>query len=445
MQVLKFGGTSIGSAEAIKRTANIISGIDDKTIIVLSAFSGITNLLSQINSFLLFGQLEKANLVAEEIQERHQDIISNLFTNDDYKNQAVKILNKHLNTLTDQFHESLLDFHPNEILAVGELLSSQIILAYFKELKLDVSLINALDYMRLNRNNEPDQSITKDLLGNLINNCSDQIIITQGYICRNHEGTIDNLKRGGSDYTAAIIGAATNASAIQIWTDIDGLHNNDPRFVNNTEPIASISFEEAAELAYFGAKVLHPQSILPAKEANIPVLLKNTFEPSKAGTLIQRQIFNEGVRAIAAKDGITSIKIKSYRMLMSYGFLKNVFEVFEKYQTPIDVITTSEVAVSLTIDETEHLEKIIDQLQVFGEVTLENELSIISVVGYFPSDQVGFGAQIMTALAEIPIRMISYGGSLHNISLIVKNDDKVRALNNLQTHIFQKEVNLQIA
>lgn len=442
MQVLKFGGTSIGSADAIKCTVDIVATLEHKCIIVFSAFSGVTNLLNDICSFLLLGQLDKANLAIDALRTRHQNIINKLFTNEKYKNKAVQILNRHLNTIGEQINESLINFNSKVILAQGELISSQVILTYFKELNLDVTLINALDYMRLNENHEPEQLITKNLLGELINKCPHQYIITQGYICKNYKGEIDNLKRGGSDYSAAIIGVATEAETIQIWTDIDGLHNNDPRFVVGTEPITSLSFEEAAELAYFGAKVLHPQSILPAKEANIPVLLKNTFEPSRPGTLIKKLNFIDGVRAIAAKDGITSIKIKSYRMLMSYGFLKNVFEVFEKFKTPIDVITTSEVGVSLTIDNTQHLQKIVNQLSGFGEVTVENELSVICIVGYFPPEQVGLGAQIMTALKDIPIQMISFGGSLHNVSLIVKSEDKVSALNNLHSHLFVKEDNL---
>lgn len=440
MQVLKFGGTSIGSADAIKSTSEIISAIEHKCIIVFSAFSGVTNLLSDISSFLLLGQLDKANLAVGVLRIRHQNIINDLFVNDIYKNKAIQILNKHLNTLSEPINQSLINFDPKEILAQGELISSQVILTYFKEINLNVTLINAFDYMRLNENHEPDQRVTKNLLGKLINKCPHQYIITQGYICRNNKGDIDNLKRGGSDYSAAIIGVATEADNIQIWTDIDGLHNNDPRFVEGTDPITSLSFEEAAELAYFGAKVLHPQSILPAKEANIPVLLKNTFEPSKAGTLIKKQNFVDGVRAIAGKNGITSIKIKSYRMLMSYGFLKNVFEVFEQHKTPIDVITTSEVGVSVTIDNTKNLQKIVDQLSAFGEVTVEDELSIICVVGYFPAGQVGLGAQIMTALQDIPIRMISFGGSLHNVSLIVKREHKVFALNNLHSHLIEKKL-----
>jgi len=438
MQVLKFGGTSIGSASAIKSTVDIISSTDSQRIVVFSAFSGITNLLTDITSSLILGRFEKASLALEAVVARHTHIINDLFQIEAYKNRAFQILNRHISVIQKQIDERPIHFNQNEILAQGELLSSHIILAYFKELNLEASLIDALDYMYINEDEEPDYEKTTKRLSQLIEPQSDQFIITQGYICTNHLGAIDNLKRGGSDYSAAIIGVALDAEVIQIWTDIDGLHNNDPRFVRDTTPINALSFEEAAELAYFGAKILHPQSILPAKEANIPVLLKNTFEPSRAGTIIKKQAFIGGVRAIAAKDSITSIKIKSYRMLMAYGFLKNVFELFEEYKTPIDVITTSEVAVSLTIDNNQHLEKIINRLSSFGEVIVEDQLSIICLVGYFPAEQVGITAQVLTAVDTIPIRMISFGGSLHNISLIVRSEDKVAALNNLHQHLFEK-------
>lgn len=438
MQVLKFGGTSIGSADAIKSTADIISAIDSQSIIVFSAFSGVTNLLTEINSSLTLKKFKEASLRIETVLGLHTKIINDLFHTDNYKNQAIQILNVHICILKEQITRGHINFTPKEILAQGELISSKVIFTYFNELCLDTSLISALDYMRITENEEPDQTLINSLLGNLVNNCSSQFIITQGYICKNHSGDIDNLKRGGSDYSAAIIGVAVHAEAIQIWTDIDGLHNNDPRFVSGTSPIKSLSFEEAAELAYFGAKILHPQSLLPAKEANIPVLLKNTFDPSRAGTIIKKQKFKDGVRAIAGKDSITSIKIKSYRMLMAYGFLKNVFQVFEEYKTPIDVITTSEVAVSLTIDNPLHLHEIVHKLSTYGEVTVEDGLSIICLVGYFPAEQVGIGAQTLAALDTIPIRMISFGGSLHNISLVVKSEDKTTALNRLHQHIFEE-------
>jgi aspartate kinase len=445
MQVLKFGGTSIGSADAIKRVVDIISSQDQQCIAVFSAFSGVTNLLNDISSFFLLGHYDKSKLAAEAILTRHQNIINDLFISDTYKDQATQILNRHMNVVAQQVNENSSNFKPKEILAQGELISSQIILIYFKEIGLDVSSINALDFMRLDENQEPDQKKIKKLLHEVVADCPSQYILTQGYICRNVAGEINNLKRGGSDYSAALIGVAIDADTIQIWTDIDGLHNNDPRFVDGTKPITSLSFEEAAELAYFGAKVLHPQSILPAKEANIPVLLKNTFQPGKPGTLIQKQCFENGVRAIAGKDGITTIKIKSYRMLMSYGFLQNIFEIFERYKTSIDVITTSEVGVSLTIDNTRYIEKIINELSTFGEVTVENEKSIVSIVGYFPADQVGVGAQILDAIKNIPICMISFGGSQHNFSLIINTKDKINALNQLHNYIFTCEDKLELA
>ena len=439
MQVLKFGGTSVGSANAIKSSIKIISAVETQAIVVFSAISGVTNLFGEINTALLLKDIPQVARIAGEIRRLHVDIINSLFEKNVSKQSAIDIVDQYLKTIELKMTNNKTP-NPKEILALGELISSNIIFSYFNALGLDARLINAQDYMRIDENEEPDHEEIKGLLQELISDISNKYIITQGYICKNKQGQVDNFKQGGSDYSATILGMATDAEMIQIWTDIDGLHNNDPQFVNNTKPITSLSFEETAELAYFGAKILHPQSLLPAKKANIPVLLKNTFEPTKPGTIIQKQVFKDGVRAIAAKDGITSIKIKSYRMLMSYGFLKKVFEIFERHKTPIDVITTSEVAVSLTIDSRLNLQNIVDQLSSFGEVTVEDQLSVVCVVGYFPSKQVGMGMQVFSALKKIPIRMISFGGSQHNISLIIKSKYKVAALNDLHSCFF-REIN----
>jgi aspartate kinase len=325
-------------------------------------------------------------------------------------------------------------------------LSTNLVQLYLEESDITSSLISALDFMEVDENNEPKPCVLSEKITPILaNNPRQNLWITQGFICKDSSGEVSNLQRGGSDYTASLIGAAIGAKEIQIWTDIDGMHNNDPRYVENTFSIKEISFDEAAELAYFGAKILHPQSLIPAKENNIPVWLKNTFNPSSIGTIIRNKTVNNGVTAIAAKDGITAIKIKSYRMLMAYGFLKKVFEVFEKYQTPIDMITTSEVAVSLTIDDTSNLNAILEELNPFGKIEVDSNLSIVCVAGDFSQNKEGISATVFNSLKDIPIRMISYGGSNYNTSLLVKTEHKTAALKALNTGLFQKKLRLQEA
>ena len=434
MKVLKFGGTSVGSAKSILQVIDIIQNTSGKKVVVFSAFSGVTNLLvalgdssshvsSKLNDF-------KSSCVA---------IIDNLFETNSYKQVAYNFLVLTLEKINDVLSNEVNEQTQRFLVAQGELISSHVIQFYMQEQGVNSRLIPALDFMRTNENNEPNIELINSLLHPVLNEKPSNLYITQGFICRDIDGKINNLQRGGSDYTASLIGAAINAEEIQIWTDIDGMHNNDPRYVEDTFSVEEVSFDEAAELAYFGAKILHPQSLIPAKEKGIPVLLKNTFDPNKKGTIIKNNTVSTGVTSIAAKDGITAIKIKSYRMLMAYGFLKNVFEVFETYKTPIDMITTSEVAVSLTIDNNENIEFIEKELAVFGNVEVDSDLSIICVAGDFSQSKEGFSATIFSALKNIPIRMISYGGSNYNISLLVKTSDKKAALNSLNEQLFEKQ------
>lgn len=439
MVVMKFGGTSVGSAESIKQVVNIITKKEGKKIVVLSAFSKVTNLLVAINNDYQSG----SDSLTESIQNllsRCLDVVHPLFETTQYLDIALEFINSKIEDMVSLTHQPVNRQNLNIILAQGEIISTNIVQLYLEEQQLESQLISALDFMVLDENNEPDLSKISTALNNKLENLTNNTIITQGFICRNATGLIANLERGGSDYTASLIGAVTSSEVIEIWTDIDGMHNNDPRFVVNTFSVEEVSFDEAAELAYFGAKILHPQSLIPAKNANIPVLLKNTFHPEAKGTIIKNAAVNNGVTSIAAKDGITAIKIKSYRMLLAYGFLKKVFEVFETYKTPIDMITTSEVAVSLTIDNPKYLQQIISELEPFGAIELDTDLSIVCVAGDFSQNKEGISAQVFHALKHIPIRMISYGGSNYNTSLLVKTTDKIEALNALNTHLFQEKL-----
>jgi len=436
MKVLKFGGTSVGSAARMKDVAKLICDGDQK-IVVLSAMSGTTNNLVEISDYLyknnIAGALEKINT----LEQKYFDVIDELYSTPGNKAEAkdtVKLLFDYMRS----FSKSVFTlFEEKVILAQGELLSTTIFQLYLKEIGESSALIPALEFMRIDKNAEPDLNfITENLAIQLAEQPDKTIYITQGFICRNIYGEIDNLQRGGSDYTASLVGAAVNASEIQIWTDIDGMHNNDPRFVEGTKPVPVLHFEEAAELAYFGAKILHPTCILPAKLANIPVRLLNTMEPKAPGTLISTQSKKGKIEAVAAKDGITAIKIKSGRMLLAHGFLRKVFEIFESYQTPIDMVTTSEVGVSVSIDNPKRLDEIVNELKKFGTVTVDTDMVIICVVGDMPYENVGFQAKVVGAMSEIPVRMISYGGSNYNISFLIKSTDKKRALNALSAALF---------
>lgn len=434
MKVLKFGGTSVGSVESIRQVVEIINQTPGKKIVVLSAFSGITNLLVELST-LLKNQQKPYDKI-QQLEKRCLQIINYLFETNNSKKAASNFLELRINEIEAFFSSSFSSDVERIILAQGEIISTHIIQFYLQEKEVDSVLISALDFMRIDENGEPNSNQIKNLLNPILQEKTSTTYLTQGFICKDQLGNISNLNRGGSDYSASLIGAALEVNEIQIWTDIDGMHNNDPRFVENTFSINKISFDEAAELAYFGAKILHPQSLFPAKEQGIPVLVKNTFQPEQKGTLISNNSSGKSVTSIAAKDGIIAIKIKSYRMLMAYGFLKKVFEVFETYKTPIDMITTSEVAISLTIDNYTHLNKILEELQPFGSIEIDTDLSIVCVVGDFSQDKEGISTNIFKALKNIPIRMISYGGSNYNISLLVKTTDKPEALNVLNRALF---------
>ncbi len=439
MVVMKFGGTSVGSSKSIKEVVNIIIANSEEKVVVLSAFSGVTNLLVSINNHYENKDLTRLSFCFESLEEKCLEIINSLFESSTYKEVAQNFLSVKIEQIREIINTSFTKKKANIIIGQGEIISTNIVQFYLQEKGVSSSLISALDFMKTDQNNEPDIHFTSERLETTLKEKSSDIYITQGFICRDADGDISNLDRGGSDYTASLIGSAIGAREIQIWTDIDGMHNNDPRYVENTFSIEEISFDEAAELAYFGAKILHPQSLIPAKNSNIPVLLKNTFNPGQKGTIIRNSSVNEGVTSIAAKDGITAIKIKSYRMLLAYGFLKKVFEVFETYQTPIDMITTSEVAVSLTIDNASNLSSIIKDLEHYGLVEIDSDLSIVCVAGDFSQNKGGTSARVFNALKHIPIRMISYGGSNYNISLLVKTSDKKAALNALNHHLFEIE------
>ncbi len=436
MHVLKFGGTSVGSPERIKGLIDIID-VRQKQIVVLSAVSGTTNKLVAIAQALYEYNHVKAIELIDSLHLFYADFVQKLYTDSIYLVQAEVLINHHFNAIR-AFTQDLFTINEERvILAQGELISTALFQLYLQEKGVVSVLLPALDFMRTDAEGEPDIAYTTTHLQPLIDSHPEvSLFITQGYICRNAFGEVDNLKRGGSDYSASLIGAALRASEIQIWTDIDGMHNNDPRIVKNTRPLSQLSFDEAAELAYFGAKILHPQSILPARKYRIPVRLLNTMQPSAKGTLITEQSGTETIKAIAAKDGIVAINILSSRMLLAHGFLRKVFEVFERYATPIDMITTSEVAVSVTIDNTTHLEKIRAELAIFGEVKVDVDCSIICVVGNFAASAHGYASRVFEGLKHIPIRMISYGGSDNNISLLVKTQDKNEALKSLHGRLF---------
>ena len=436
MKVLKFGGTSVGSAARMKNVANLILNGEQK-IVVLSAMSGTTNSLVEIADYFYknntSGALERINM----LEHTYSDVISELYSTEIYLNKAQEIILSHFDYLRSFSKSVFTVFEEKAILAQGELLSTNMFQLYLEENGANSVLLPALDFMRIDKNSEPDNAfIAENLKKILAENPGKDIYITQGYICRNFYGEIDNLQRGGSDYSASLIGAAIKADEIQIWTDIDGMHNNDPRYVVGTKPVPMLHFEEAAELAYFGAKILHPTCILPAKLHNIPVRLLNTMDPAAPGTIISNKRKKGIIEAVAAKDGITAIKIKTGHMLLAYGFLRKVFEIFESNQTPIDMITTSEVGVSVTIDNTRKLEEILNDLKKFGTVTVDRDMVIVCIVGDMDYELVGFQAKIINALKDIPIRMVSYGGSNYNISVLIKAEDKKKALNLLSEALF---------
>lgn len=433
MKVLKFGGTSVGSPERIKSVASLVKGEESK-IVVLSAMSGTTNNLVEIANALYKKENQLALKIIDSLEKKYQQVIADLYQTEISLGKAKKMISYHFDYLKSFTRDSFTIHEERAVLAQGELMSTALFQYYLEEMAIDSVLLPALGFMRITENEEPDLVyIEENLKQELARYPGKKLFITQGYICRNAFGEIDNLKRGGSDYTATLIGAAIYAEEIQIWTDIDGMHNNDPRVVDKTHPVTELSFDEAAELAYFGAKILHPTCVLPAQKRKIPVRLLNTMQPEAKGTLITENVVKDTIKAIAAKDGIIALNIKSGRMLLAYGFLRNVFEVFERYKTPIDMITTSEVAVSITIDNAKHLPQIIKELQQFGAVEVDENQTIVCIVGNFEATKQGYASKVFDALKHIPIRMISYGGSPHNISILVDSNlkkDTLVALNN---------------
>ena len=430
MKVLKFGGTSVGSAQRMKDVAKLIVG--EKNLIVLSAMSGTTNSLVEISDYLYKKNPDGANEIINKLSQKYFGHIDELYATEEYKEKARELVTFHFDHIRSFTKDLFTLFEEKVVLAQGELISTGMMNLYLQEQGVNSVLLPALDFMRT--------VYIKEKLNRLLEeNAGADLYITQGYICRNAYGEIDNLQRGGSDYTASLIGAAIKAEEIQIWTDIDGMHNNDPRFVKGTSPVRHLHFEEAAELAYFGAKILHPTCILPAKINNIPVRLLNTMQPDAPGTLISNATEKGKIKAVAAKDNITAIKIKSGRMLLATGFLRKVFETFENYQTPIDMVTTSEVGVSVTIDNCKHLDEIVNDLKKYGTVSVDEDMVIVCVVGDLEWENVGFEDSIIHAMKDVAVRMISYGGSNYNVSLLVKASDKQRALQALSDHLFNNK------
>lgn len=436
---MKFGGTSVGSPERMKYVASLITKSGGPVFVVLSAMSGTTNSLVEISDYLYKKNPEGANDIINRLEKTYMKHVDELYSTEKWKNETKEFLQNEFNYLRSFTKDLFTSFEEKSIVAQGEIMSTNMVTNYLKECGYNAVLLSALDFMRTDKNAEPDSAyIREKLLKLLEQNPGQQVYITQGFICRNAYGEIDNLQRGGSDYTASLVGAAINADEIQIWTDIDGMHNNDPRVVDKTEAVRQLHFEEAAELAYFGAKILHPTCVQPAKYAGIPVRLLNTMDPSAPGTIINNETETGKIKAVAAKDNIIAIKIKSSRMLLATGFLRKVFEIFESYQTAIDMITTSEVGVSMSIDNDTHLNDIVAELKKYGTVTVDRDMCIICVVGDLDWSNVGFETMATDAMKNIPVRMISYGGSNYNISFLVKESDKKRALQSLSDTLFNK-------
>ena len=437
MKVMKFGGTSVGSPSRMKEVTKLATSSGEPVFLVLSAMSGTTNSLVEISDYLYKKNPDGANEVINALEQKYMRHVEELYSTDEWKEKTRNFLRDEFNYLRSFTKELFTSFEEKSIVAQGEVMSTNMVVNYMKEMGYNAVLLNALDFMRTDKNSEPDPLYIKEkITKTLQENSGAQIYITQGFICRNAYGEIDNLQRGGSDYTASLIGAAINAEEIQIWTDIDGMHNNDPRIVEKTEPVNQLHFEEAAELAYFGAKILHPTCVQPAKYASIPVRLLNTMDPTAKGTTISNKTEYGKIKAVAAKDNITAIKIKSSRMLLATGFLRKVFEIFESYQTPIDMVCTSEVGVSMSIDNDAHLAEIVNELKKYGTVSVDKDMCIICVVGDLDWSNVGFETLTMDTMKNIPVRMISYGGSNYNISFLIKEEDKKRALQSLSDTLF---------
>ncbi|WP_186757347.1 aspartate kinase [Echinicola salinicaeni] len=438
MRIMKFGGTSVGKPERMHQVKDLITRSNERKIVVLSALSGTTNALVGIGDALAEGNKDLAKERIDALHEHYLAFYKELLETEAGQKKAEKIIKEHFEFLNIILKISFNEAINRDILAQGELLSTKLFYTLLEEKDISAIFLPALEFMSIDENHEPELGKISDRLKSILKNYEkDAVFVTQGYICKNHRNEVDNLKRGGSDYTASLIGAAIKAEVVEIWTDIDGMHNNDPRVVDKTRPIAQLSFDEAAELAYFGAKILHPASIWPAQNYNIPVKLLNTMQPEAAGTTITAEETGKGVKAIAAKDGIIAVKIKSSRMLLAYGFLRKVFEIFEKYKTPIDMITTSEVAVSVTIDDDTHLKDIILELEKFGNTEVDYGQTIICVAGNMIAENTGMVKEVMDALVDYPLRMVSYGGSRNNVSILIDTKYKNEALQRLNDELFQ--------
>ncbi len=437
---MKLGGTSVGSPERMKNVSTLVTKSGEPVFVVLSAMSGTTNSLVEISNYLYKKNPEGANEIINRLEQKYMQHVEELYSTDEYKNITAEFLRGEFDYLRSFTKDLFTSFEEKSIVAQGEIMSTNMVVNYLKECGVKATLLSALDFMRTDKNGEPDTQYIKEKLTTVLADAPEsQVYITQGFICRNAYGEVDNLQRGGSDYTASLIGAAVGAEEIQIWTDIDGMHNNDPRVVEKTEAVRQLHFEEAAELAYFGAKILHPTCVQPAKYAGIPVRLLNTMEPEAPGTIIDNVTLRGQIKAVAAKDNIVAIKIKSSRMLLATGFLRKVFEIFESYQTAIDMVATSEVGVSMSIDNNTHLTEIVDELKKYGTVTVDTDMCIICVVGDLDWSNVGFETLATDALKDIPVRMISYGGSNYNISFLIRESDKKRALQSLSDTLFHRE------
>ena len=440
MKVLKFGGTSVGSPQRIREVAQLITKEQEQKIVVLSAMSGTTNTLVEISEYLYKKNPEGANTLINRLETAYMEHVEALYQTQEWKTRTRQFVQEEFAYLRSFTKVHVTSFEEKVILAQGEIISTHLMTNLLQEMDVKVILLNALDIVRTDKNAEPDFNYIKNRITTLLKENPDYTLyITQGFICRNAYGEIDNLLRGGSDYTACLLGAALQAEEIQIWTDIDGMHNNDPRIVDHTEPVRQLHFEEAAELAYFGAKILHPTCIQPAKFAGVPVRLLNTLDPTAPGTIINNHFEHGKIKAVAAKNNITCIQIQSSRMLLAYGFLRKVFELFEGHKTSIDMVCTSEVGVSVTIDNDSHLADIVDELKKYGTVNVEKNMVIICVVGDLSSSNVGLETMACEALNHIPVRMISYGGSTHNISFLVKAEDKRRTMQALSDTLFSKK------
>ncbi|MBQ8655998.1 MAG: aspartate kinase [Prevotella sp.] len=437
MKVMKFGGTSVGTPQRMKEVTQLVTKSGQPVFVVLSAMSGTTNSLVEISDYLYKKNPDGANEVINKLEQKYMRHVEELYTKDETRQATREFLQGEFNFLRSFTKELFTSFEEKSIIAQGEIMSTNMVVNYMCEQGINAVLLNALDFMRTDKNSEPDPVYIKEKLHAVLEqNEGAQVYVTQGFICRNAYGEVDNLQRGGSDYTASLIGAAINAEEIQIWTDIDGMHNNDPRVVDKTQPVHQLHFEEAAELAYFGAKILHPTCVQPAKYAGIPVRLLNTMDPDAEGTTISNATEYGKIKAVAAKDNIIAIKIKSSRMLLATGFLRKVFEIFESYQTPMDMVCTSEVGVSMSIDNSAHLGEIVDELKKYGTVTVDAGMCVVCVVGDLDWSNIGFETRVMDAMKDIPIRMISYGGSNYNISFLIKEEDKRRALQSLSDTLF---------